>query len=249
MNIVTFNIRKEFSKDGKYRFSNRKDSIARAIRKHEPDIIGFQEVLPEVQKWLKEELLDYYVLGCGRDKHLADESAALAIKKNRFDVIEMKTFWLSPKPYKPGTRFFLQSPCPRTCTEVLLYDIETGDVLRVYNTHLDHVGAKARLNGMKQIIKEIENERLFSDAPIFVMGDFNAWPNAPEVEILKKKCNLQDLTISIPFTFHDFGKSKTPTKIDYIFASPEVSLIESGCWEEEEYLSDHYPVYAKVNIR
>ena len=47
--------------------------ILEKIRQEKPDIIGFQEVLPHVAAWLKENLTEYYIAGCGREKDLTGE--------------------------------------------------------------------------------------------------------------------------------------------------------------------------------
>ena len=56
MKVVTFNIRCDYGQDGLNEFANRKKLILRKINQEKPDIIGFQEVLPHVAKWLKENL-------------------------------------------------------------------------------------------------------------------------------------------------------------------------------------------------
>ena len=66
MKLVTFNIRCDFGQDGENNFEYRKDLILKKIAQEKPDMICFQEVLPHIAKWLKENLTEYYVIGCGR---------------------------------------------------------------------------------------------------------------------------------------------------------------------------------------
>ena len=68
MKFVTFNIRCDFAQDGANNFIYRRPLILEKIRQEKPDIIGFQEVLPHVAAWLKENLTEYYIAGCGREK-------------------------------------------------------------------------------------------------------------------------------------------------------------------------------------
>ena len=56
MKIVTFNIRCDFGQDGANNFEFRKPLILKRIAEEQPDVIGFQEGLPHVQKWLRENL-------------------------------------------------------------------------------------------------------------------------------------------------------------------------------------------------
>ena len=64
--------------------------ILRKINQEKPDIIGFQEVLPHVAKWLKENLNEYYVIGCGRGANLRDEQMSIAYRRDRINLISMK---------------------------------------------------------------------------------------------------------------------------------------------------------------
>ena len=77
MKLVTFNIRCDFGQDGENNFCFRKPLILEKLRRERPDLICFQEVLPHVAAWLKEELTDYYVIGCGRSETLEDEQLAV----------------------------------------------------------------------------------------------------------------------------------------------------------------------------
>lgn len=60
---------------------------------------------------------------------------------------------------------------------------------------------------------------------------------------------LCDLTQDIPVTFHNFGHNSG--KIDYIFASPELTAESIYCWTDEMhgiYLSDRYPLCALIKL-
>ena len=87
MKVVTFNIRCDYGQDGLNEFANRKKLILRKINQEKPDIIGFQEVLPHVAKWLKENLNEYYVIGCGRGANLRDEQMSIAYHRDRINLI------------------------------------------------------------------------------------------------------------------------------------------------------------------
>lgn len=247
--LVTFNIRCDFGQDGANNFSFRKPFILEKIEKESPDIICFQEVLPHVALWLKENLRDYYVIGCGRDKNLQDEQTSIAYKKLRFNLMEMKVFWLSPTPLVPGSRYQNQSECPRVCTEALLQDITAGKLLRLYNTHLDHIGGEARRLGLGQILEKMKHEQSFAGAPVILTGDFNCLPDSPEMELLKEYPYLIDLTQDVKGTFHDYGRAERPEKIDYIIAQNSFKRVSLELWKKCKdgvYLSDHYPVCVEI---
>ena len=142
MKVVTYNIRGDFGVDGKNDFCFRKPLILEKLAKEKPDIIGFQEVLPHVAAWMREALPEYDVVGCGREKDLTGEQMTVIFRRDKFQMISMQTFWLSPTPNVPGSRYAEQRWCPRTATDLVLREAATGKVLRVVNTHLDmtHTG-------------------------------------------------------------------------------------------------------------
>ncbi|MGF7141791.1 endonuclease/exonuclease/phosphatase family metal-dependent hydrolase [Anaerotaenia torta] len=255
MKLVTFNIRCDYGQDGNNNFCYRKPMILDRIQREAPDVICFQEVLPHVAAWLKECLPDYYIIGCGRDEDLQGEQTCIAYKKSDLNLLKMDVFWLSPTPMLPGSRYPDQSNCPRTCTMALLQHLETKQLYRIYNTHLDHLGSEARRLGLSQILMRIRQEEDFVQAPAILAGDFNAFPNSAEMEVLRSYADrngcpqLVDLTAGIQRTFHDFGRTKSFEKIDYIFIESGISCREVSLWEDCKdgvYLSDHYPVCADL---
>lgn len=252
MKFVTFNIRCDYNQDGKNNFCYRKPFVLEKLIKESPDVICFQEVLPHVATWLKENLNEYFILGCGRDANLEDEQTAIAFKKQKYQLIRMNTFWLSETPAQPGSRYEKQSICPRTCTEVILQDLESKEIYRILNTHLDHEGSEARELGMQQILTYIREVEIFKDAFICLAGDFNATPDAPEVRMISEQGGLVDLTEGVEGTYHEYGTLPINNKIDYIFTSSNLKCNKLILWKEARegiYLSDHYPVCAEINKR
>jgi len=103
--LVTFNIRCDYGQDGINNFNFRAPLITDKINTEKPDIICFQEVLPHIASWLKTAFADYYIIGCGRSADFADEQEAIAFKKDRFNLVNMSTFWMSETPNIPGSRY------------------------------------------------------------------------------------------------------------------------------------------------
>ena len=185
MKFVTFNLRVDRPQDGENSFVYRQPLIVRAIGREKPDVICFQEVEPHMSAWLKKSFPDYYLVGCGRGKALDGEQMTVAFRKADYQLLEMRTFWLSETPSVPGSRYPGQSSCPRTCTDAALLEETTGRVFRVLNTHLDHVGKEARARGLSQILRHAEQAELFPGAPLILAGDFNAEPDSEEMAPLK----------------------------------------------------------------
>lgn len=245
MKVVTFNIRGDFGVDGKNDFCYRKPLILKKLTEEQPDIIGFQEVLPHVAAWIQNELKGYCVVGCGREKNLAGEQMTVAFRRDAFNLIEMRTFWLSPTPFVPGSRYENQSWCPRTATELVLMEHASGKAFRVVNTHLDHEGSDARRRGLQQILQHLECTEFFPEAPVVLMGDFNASPGSEELKVFNDYAGYKNAAADIGVTFHGFMLAANAEQIDYIFLKGRVEPIRVWKWTDEQtgvYLSDHYPV-------
>ncbi|HWT74003.1 MAG TPA: endonuclease/exonuclease/phosphatase family protein [Mobilitalea sp.] len=249
MKLVTFNIRCDYDQDGENSFRYRKALILDKLNKEDPDIICFQEVLPHVARWLRENLQEYYVIGCGRDEKLEDEMTAIAYKKMLFNLIGLDIFWLSETPKVIASRYPDQSICPRICTVALLQNLETKECFRIYNTHLDHIGEEARRLSLLQILDRMEKEDNFINASAILTGDFNAFPDSPEMEVFQRYPDYIDLTAGVGGTFHDFGQLAETEKIDYIFTEKMFKCSCVSIWENCTngiYLSDHYPVSVEI---
>lgn len=256
--IGTFNIRYAGADDGPNSWDNRKQLIIKSINRRDPDIIGFQEVLPHVKDFLDKNLSKYIILGNGRTEDLKGEYNCIAIKKDIFEVMTLETIWLSDTPYLPGSQFENNDSCPRIATGVTLRSKVNNRQFRVFNTHLDHRFPKIRLKQLgvlDKFIEEYDNKR---SMPTFLTGDLNSTPESEEVAYILQdfKVCFKDLStieqINSETTFHGFFYDDShKSKIDYIFAAGDVKLIRSHIDDTEEdgiYLSDHFPIYCDVQL-
>jgi endonuclease/exonuclease/phosphatase family metal-dependent hydrolase len=249
MKFVTFNIRCDRPQDGENQFPYRQPLIVRVIEREQPDMICFQEVEPHMSVWLKKNLKDYYIIGCGRGKNLDGEQMTVAFRKEKYQLLEMRTRWLSETPDVPGSRYPDQSSCPRTCTNAVFMEEETGRVFRVINTHLDHMGKEARKQGLLQVLGYAEEPGAFSGVPMILAGDFNAEPDSEEMQLLSADPTLTDVTRNIGKTYHGYGKADPWEQIDYIVLKGGLRCLSVRKWTDEEngiFLSDHYPVCAEI---
>ena len=261
--IMSFNLRVEAGIDGINHLDNRKGKILDVIKNEAPDLIGFQEARDGTRAWLRDTLTDYVVVGCGRKADYRGESAPLAYRKDKFEMISMETFWLSSTPSIPESRYAGsdQSDCARIATAVVLKPIESESLLLFVNTHTDHLGSLARTLASAQLLEYMSNKAL----PSVLTGDFNATPESCEMRMLvsSDKFPLTDATSKIDSTFHGFGKVSTEEhyiksyggiapKIDYIFTNLPTNVDESYAVEDKHedgiYISDHQPVVAFAEI-
>ncbi len=245
--IMTFNIRYDNPYDGQNCWNRRRDFVFETLLKKSPDILCLQEVLPHVKNDLEKNMTDYNFCGCGRDEHLQGEYNPIGYRRDKFDLLFTQTFWLGSKSDVAGSMNPYSVDLPRICTQVILREKESGKVFAVYNTHLDHMSAKARIWGMNMIFEQM---RKFASLDSFITGDFNAFPDSEEMRYFETYNPLSLLNFSdtsslpVPFTYHDFTGREQSSKIDYIYATPAVQKLSFDTvrdTREDLELSDHYP--------
>lgn len=256
MKIVTFNARyvyfdRDNSNDGIRSFVFRAGFIYDKIQREQPDIILFQELTKDHLAVLEGMLGAYDFIGHFRNKDFGGEGVFTAVRKDRIQVLGFDSYWLSPTPYVPGSRYEKQSTCPRTCLTVKVRDRESGKIFRVLNTHLDHWSDEARILGIRQILNRVCGQTEEDCIPFVLCGDFNAIPTSDTIQYCKSfdRIKLYDITEGIAVTYHEWGTKQE--KIDYIFVTAEFknSVQSVYVWDDEiygMYLSDHYPVCAQL---
>ncbi len=255
LKVVTFNLRMNTMRDGEQYFFYRAPYILEKIQNERPDVIGFQEATREIHAWLSEHLSDYTVVGVGRGSDFSDEANPIAFLTSRFELFGMTQYWLSPTPEIPGSRYAHQSACPRVAVSVKLLDKKSKEVFRFYNTHLDHIDAKARLLGINQILAQIKEEYCRSPHPVILTGDMNATPDEVSMTAVSAldSPHLVDAAGNVKTTFHGYcggDPYEGSVKIDYIFTNLVEEAIACDVWcdcNNGLWLSDHYPIAAVLN--
>ena len=253
--VMSFNLRVEApSHDGINDLPNRKGRILETINNEAPDLIGFQEARDGTRAWLRDTLADYVVLGCGRYAKYTGESAPLAVRKDKFEIISMDTFWLSSTPKIPASTYAGsdQSECPRIATAVVLKPIDSDDLLLFVNTHTDHLGSISRMLASAQLLEYASQMGMAT----VITGDFNAKPDSAEIKMMtaNEAFPMVDATALTGPTFHAFGKipENERVKIDYVFTNLPTDINESYAVNDVPvdgiYISDHMPVVAFVEM-
>lgn len=251
---MTYNIRLDVASDGENAWPVRKDFFASQIQFYEPDIMGIQEAMPNQVIDLEQLLPQYQQVGLGREGLGKGESSNIFYKKEKFKVLETKTFWLSDTPDSISKGW--DAACHRVCTFALFHEIDTDRKFWIFNTHLDHIGEQARAKGLELILSKIDQFNIHHYT-VVLMGDFNFEPNDKTILRVKKQMDdTREVAISMPFgpigTFNNFEFHKPVKKrIDYIFISKK-SKLEVKKYavltdsKDLKYPSDHFPVYIEL---
>lgn len=250
--LMTYNIRYDNPNDGVNRWELRKMSLVKKVDSLSPDIIGFQEVLQRQLSFLDSALEGYSFYGLGRkDGQSKGEFAPIFYRKEKYQVLDTKTMWLSETPHQVSLGW--DAALERIATIVLFKDLKSGDSLLILNTHFDHRGSEARKQSVQLIVDQLE-AFYQQGMPIVIMGDFNAEPKSEPIKIIKRK--YQDAAAksiaSERGTYNAFdSEAKAQKRIDYMF-SANLHLQSYQCLDLRRpnglVVSDHLPILIDIKL-
>ena len=187
LKVMQFNVQTENGNGAP--FITRAEMYRDLIDELQPDVVGMQEVTVSWRQWLDSYVFNGSYAGVGEarstDASKGIEANPIYYRKDKFDLIDYGTFWLSDTPDVEGSVIATEvdgvtytSNYPRICTWVVLKDKTTGVQFVHLNTHLDHNGSNGSSGGnairkkqMGVIIKFAQ--RFDKSTPMFLTGDFN----------------------------------------------------------------------------
>ena len=260
LTVATFNLRKDSFWDGVNRWKNREPLVKEVIEGNQIDVLGVQEVLPNMRADLEKDLKGYRIVGLGREKDLGDEHSDILANKGTTRLLYYTTFWLSGIPYVFGSRF-MPSIFPRICTVAELYLPQYHRKIRVFNTHLDHLSNYIRRKELRCIWDYMARLQQREPLPTILMGDLNAKPWGKLMTHMRDK-SFSPVPLRDVFgvchgyqcktnTYHSFKGKAGSWHLDYIYASEEFQIRD--CYIDHSnrngrYPSDHYPLVAKLEL-
>ena len=250
LKIASFNLRMDTPSDGENAWFHRKDMVNDLIRFYGFDLFGTQEGFThQLNDILR--LSDYRFIGVGRDDGKdAGEHCAIFYRSDRFKVLDQGDFWLSEHPEKPG-RGWDGTCCNRICTWGKFEDLKNHKQFYFFNVHYEYEGDVARRESSNLMISRIKS--IAGNQPVFLTGDFNAFPTEEPIRILNDSGFLNDsykITKEAPFgpvcTYHGYDSTiKTEERLDYIWVTDSIQIDKYGVLTNTLYghtPSDHFPV-------
>jgi endonuclease/exonuclease/phosphatase family metal-dependent hydrolase len=244
---MTFNVRfDDVDARGVRAWEHRREILLDAISAEDPDVLCLQETVSargyelttnRVLPWITGSLIGYETAG--------GDCEPVFYRAARFDAVESGCMLL---PEVAGRAHQVA----RTVTWVRLCDRQTGERFYVYNTHLtdgiDRPSVAAR-NESARVIAAAVSSRGFAD-PVILTGDLNAPRGSRAVRIIRAE--LEDCGPSGPLgTYHAFSGTAIPVKIDYIFVSRGLAVLDCRITRFQEgrvYPSDHFPLVARIRF-
>lgn len=255
--VMSFNVRYINTKDGVNSWANRKEKVAQVISSNTVDIAGLQEPWIDQIHDLDDLLPEYNWFGWGRDKGNEEgEFCPIFYRKDKFIVLDKGIFWLSDTPGIAGSKGW-DVKYPRMVVWGRFKRKEGGEEFYFFNTHLG--GQIARFESSKLLRTKIDE--MSDGLPVIVTGDFNSKPDSEAYEVMvnrKYQVDIVDAFLSAhdkndeQFTDYWFdGENKDLKRIDYIFVSPEVSVLYHEIINErmgKYYPSDHLAIKAELKF-
>ena len=256
LNVMTFNIRYNTSRDSIHAWPNRKDFAAGQVLFHQVHLLGVQEALHDQIVDLQQRLKQYRYVGVGRsDGKEKGEYSAIFYDTTRLRLIESKTFWLSETPDSIGKKGW-DAAIERIVTWAKFRDRKTGKEFYHFNTHFDHMGQLARRESARLLIDKVA--AIAKKTPVVVTGDFNAHPTDEPIRVIVDSSSNNRLTdakavSALPHwgpigTFNGFGsKERDSAPIDYIFIKNGFKVLRHATLSQTlqgRFSSDHFPVFA-----
>ncbi len=249
--VMSFNIR--CLGVGNDTWEDRIGIVTETMVKSKADSIGVQEATTDWMKTLRAELKDYASVGVGRDDGKdGGEHSAIFYLKDKYNLIDSGTFWLSETPDVPSKDW--GSSLNRICTWAILENKSTGQKYVHLNSHFDHVSSKARENSSKLIL---EKAKEYPDLPVVFTADMNVKEGSENYITMTSGCLKDTKYIAHDtmnyLTYHDTKpQSNRDNIIDYVmvndrFDAVSYKVVTAGI--DGRYVSDHFPLYADLIIK
>lgn len=260
--VMTFNIRGSHHDDGENVWDKRAAINVQTVLDADPDIIGFQELTPDNQRYYEKTLAGYdYELGPKVSRENSRgiwEHPAIYWRHERFSMLESGLFYLNETP----ERYALDwgAPQGRGLNWVRLQDRHAGSEFVFMNTHFCHISSEARQKSAQLICQRVSEQ--FAGVPVILTGDFNTSADSQSStpygvfmaaafqDVLSEDVLEQ---VEMTHTFHNYkgdGYADLNHRIDWILyydirnqlRVEDARIIHDAA--PPVYPSDHYPVVA-----
>ena len=223
----------------------RAERVLKTVSDRDPDIFCLQEATNAWMELFTKFFSDEYAFcGEGRQEGKDCEYNPVFYKKDRFELVDTKTFWLSETP--EVCSLVEASKYYRICTFAMLKDKSSGEEICAVSAHLDYVWAAA--DRQVEILLDLLGKH--GADKTFVCGDFNCNPQSPAYARMKASefadaSTVAERAVIVP-TFTKFGKTEDTIDFAFVKGFDVESFIVDEVKYDGEYPSDHNPIIFEV---
>ncbi len=249
-------------------YTTRREVAVEQIKRLLPDTVGVQEASTSWWRYLVEQLGDYYtVVGFGRESTdvnfetgssdaTAGEGTFVLIAKDKYDLVQTRTYWLSDTPTVPKSKYDNQQYL-RVFTWAELTRKSDGKTFVHCNTHLDF-STEIQKKEVTQILNAMQ-PYVDAGAAVIITGDFNMNATAAAFqqfapagftssEVKATKIGVGGNTF--PNKEPGPNYSSPTTRIDFLMTSENITVSYHTVLRDAVNglnVSDHCPVYIEFN--
>jgi endonuclease/exonuclease/phosphatase family metal-dependent hydrolase len=245
VSVMSFNVRVGHS-------VSMQGSVSKLIKTYMPDLLGVQEADSEWMGALTGRMgkNGYAAVGIGRDSEGTGERTAIFYRKDKFELIDHKTMWLTDTPDEVSK--VEGSESRRIVTVATFKRLSDGKEFAYANTHLDNSTEAVREVQMRYLDQHIKS---FTDLPFMVTGDFNCERSSTTYKIATEEFGYENCSILAPNARNRANATFVAGGIiDYCFRSagaPFDPYLYAVCTETKNgnVVSDHYPILFLVEMK
>lgn len=245
VSVMSFNVRVGHS-------VSMQGSVSKLIKTYMPDLLGVQEADSEWMGALTGRMgkNGYAAVGIGRDSDGTGERTAIFYRKDKFELIDHKTMWLTDTPDEVSK--VEGSESRRIVTVATFKRLSDGKEFAYANTHLDNSTEAVREVQMRYLDQHIKS---FTDLPFMVTGDFNCDRSSTTYKIATEELGYENCSILAPNARNRANATFVAGGIiDYCFRSagaPFDPYLYAVCTETKNgnVISDHYPLFFLVEMK
>lgn len=264
--VMSFNIMcSACTPDGFEPWDDRVPHTGDTIRRHDPDLLGVQELFSGAEvAQIEAELPDYTSIWWVKpDPDSLDYAdAAIFYRTGMFEEVEHGFYWLSPNPDEPYSTGFAAPQLPRLVVWARLHAVDDDFDFVFATTHFDNNAPSQELSAPLVL------ERTASMAgmlPVVMVGDFNSDPSDPAYTILTEGVDGAGPHFDDSFVLADDWSSDSnlepppeydpSLRIDHIFVAGapwQASgwiVDQWGYGPNDHYTSDHFAIAVELSVR
>lgn len=245
LKVVSYNVRNANDPNGNS-IEARAPRLFEVLDQYDPDLIGFQEYVPDWEYPIDFELYEEYGSVLQYRSSDSEEGTPIYYKKSKFELLDSGHFWLSETPDEEskgwGSEYY------RICSWVKLKIRQTGKEFYFFNTHFDFKD-EAQINSAKLLIAQATD--VCGGAPMMVSADFNmTWDSNGYKEMTSFFTDV-NVHRDETKTYHAY-KDPAKSLVDFIFVTGQT--VKPASYKvmtdkpSGKFVSDHYGVYTELII-
>lgn len=234
------------------------------IRRHDPDLIGIQELfngeeVAEIEAQIPGYTTIWFAAQNPGDLDYAD--ATIAYRTRMFTEVEHGFYWLSPTPDTPYSNGFAAPQLPRLVVWARLRALAEDHEFVFATTHFDNNTPSQEMSA--PLVLE-RTAAMASELPVIMVGDYNSQPSDPAYEILTEGVDgagprFADAFVLSPGWSADSNLDPKPDydptlRIDHVFLAgapwqaSDWVVDQWGYGGTMHYTSDHFAIAVVVAV-